>query len=58
MTADIAVSMPEMGSVFRQQLRDLAESSMIKAEVAEERTLYLAAAGTYLPETNKPDYAV
>lgn len=49
MSADMAVSIPvdmqaEMGTMFRTQVRELAEDVMMTTEQGEQRTVYLAAA--------------
>jgi gas vesicle protein len=45
MNADLAVSMPEMGEMFRNQIKELAEDVMMSQEEGDQRTIFLAAAG-------------
>ena len=46
MNADLAVSMPDMGGMFREQIKELAEDVLMTSQQGDERTTFLAAAGT------------
>jgi hypothetical protein len=48
MNADLAVSMPEMGEMFRSQIKELAENVMMSQDEGDQRTVFLAAAGEIL----------
>lgn len=45
MNADLAVSMPDMGDMFRNQVKELAEEVLMSQEQGDERTIFLAGAG-------------